>query len=249
MESASTAVVDRTDRAAGPRLATTTAILAAAGAALAGGLFVAFWVAPTDASTLGFSQKIFYFHAPIAETALLAYGVAFVAAVLYLRRDDARYDRLGVAAVRLGLFFSVLVLATGSIWGKAAWGVWWAWDARLTTFLIACLLYSRLLRAARHGRRRVAPRHLRGAVCHRRLRRRADHVLFDPAAAGRPAPGRARSAGQRHGRSRPDRFLISMAGMTLLFVGLLRIELGIEALREELQDLKYRLGRGRDVAR
>ena len=47
-------------------------------------------MAPTDASTLGFSQKIFYFHAPIAETALLAFGVAFVAALLYLRRGDAR---------------------------------------------------------------------------------------------------------------------------------------------------------------
>ena len=46
---------------------------------------LAFWYSPTDASTLGFSQKIFYFHAPIAETALLAFGVAFVAAVLYLR--------------------------------------------------------------------------------------------------------------------------------------------------------------------
>ena len=116
MEGISTAAVDRLDRPARParpaglKLATTTAILVAAGVALACGLVVAFWVAPTDASTLGFSQKIFYFHAPIAETALLAYGVAFVAAVLYLRREDAKYDRLGVAA-HLPAFLALIVLA------------------------------------------------------------------------------------------------------------------------------------------
>ena len=44
--------------------------------------------------------------------------------------------------MRLGLLFSLLVMVTGMIWGKAAWGVWWAWEPRLTTFLIACLLYG-----------------------------------------------------------------------------------------------------------
>jgi heme exporter protein C len=245
VENTSTAAVDRLDRPARPaglRLATTTAILAAAGVALACGLLVAFWVAPTDASTLGFSQKIFYFHAPIAETALLAYGVAFVAAVLYLRREEARYDRLGVAAVRLGLVFSVLVLVTGSIWGKAAWGVWWAWDARLTTFLIACLLYAGYFV-------------LRGTV--EDDSRRATYAALFAIVAFVDVPitffaTRLLPAGlhpvvlgpQGSGMAARDlvAFLISMAGMTLLFVGLLRIELGIEALREELRDLKYRLG-------
>ncbi len=141
MQSAATVAAGRVSDRTAPAPATTTAILALAGVLLAAALVVGFWVAPTDASTLGFSQKIFYFHAPIAETALLAFGVAFVAALLYLRRGDARYDRLGVASVRLGLLFSLLVMVTGVIWGRAAWGVWWAWEPRLTTFLIACLLY------------------------------------------------------------------------------------------------------------
>jgi heme exporter protein C len=62
---------------------------------------------------MGFSQKIFYYHAPIAETALVAFGVAVVAAIMYLRTQDLRYDRLGLVAVRLGLLFSLLVMATG----------------------------------------------------------------------------------------------------------------------------------------
>lgn len=112
---------------------------------LAAGLLLAFIVAPTDASSMGFSQKIFYFHVSIAETALVAYAVAAVSALLFLRRREARYDRLSLAAVRLGLLFSALVMATGMIWGKAAWGVWWAWEPRLSTFLVALLLYGAYL--------------------------------------------------------------------------------------------------------
>ncbi|MGZ4199153.1 MAG: cytochrome c biogenesis protein CcsA [Thermoleophilia bacterium] len=243
MQSASTAAVKAVARSAAPRLATTTAILAAAGAALAAALLLGFWVAPTDASTLGFSQKIFYFHAPIAETALLAFGVAFVAALLYLRRGDAKYDRLGVAAVRLGLLFSLLVMVTGVIWGRAAWGAWWAWEPRLTTFLLACLLYTGyfVLRGAVEDESRRATYAALFAIvafvdvpitffATRFLPAGLHPVVLGPAGSG--MAGRDLIA-----------FAAGLAGMTLLFVGLLRLELGIEALREQLRELKYRLGR------
>ena len=103
---------------------------------------LAFWYSPIDASTMGFSQKILYYHAPIAEAALVAFGVAFVAAIAYLRTQDLKWDRLGYVSVRLGLLFSILVMITGMIWGKAAWGTWWAWEPRLTTFLLVCFLYA-----------------------------------------------------------------------------------------------------------
>lgn len=106
------------------------------------GVLLAFLVAPVDASGLGFTQKIFYFHAAIAETALIAFAVALVAAVLRLVRSAGPPVGLEVAAVRLGLFFSGLVMVTGMIWGRAAWGVWWAWEPRLTTFLMALLVYA-----------------------------------------------------------------------------------------------------------
>ena len=123
------------------KLLSAPALFAGAGILLIVGLLLAFWYSPTDSSSMGFSQKIFYYHAPIAETALVAFGVAFVAAIAYLRTQDLKWDRLGYVSVRLGLLFSILVMITGMIWGKAAWGTWWAWEPRLTTFLLVCFLY------------------------------------------------------------------------------------------------------------
>jgi heme exporter protein C len=243
VESASTAVRSASRQATGMKLATTTGILVAAAVTLAAGLLLGFWLAPTDASTLGFSQKIFYFHAPIAETALLGFGVAFVAGILYLRSQDAKYDRLGVAAVRLGLLFSGLVMATGMIWGKAAWGVWWAWEPRLTTFLIACLLYAGyfvLRNTVEEDSRRATYAALFAVIAFvdvpitffatRFLPAGLHPVVLSPSGTGMAAADFIA-------------FFVSMVGMTLLFVGLLRLELGIESLREELAYLKNRLGR------
>jgi len=123
-------------------LVSTSALYVWAALLLGTGVLLAFAVAPVDASGLGFTQKIFYFHAPIAQTALVAFAAAFVAAVLRLIRPAAPPPGLEVAAVRLGLFFSGLVMITGMIWGRAAWGVWWAWEPRLTTFLLALLVYA-----------------------------------------------------------------------------------------------------------
>jgi heme exporter protein C len=124
-------------------LVSTSALYVWAALLLGTGVLLTFLVAPVDASGLGFTQKIFYFHAPIAETALIAFAVAFVAAVLRLIRPAAASPAgLEVAAVRLGLFFSGLVMVTGMVWGRAAWGVWWAWEPRLTTFLMALLVYA-----------------------------------------------------------------------------------------------------------
>src|SRR5665647_512139 len=123
------------------QLISAPALFVGAGICLVSGLLLAFLYAPVDASSMGFSQKIFYYHAPIAETALLAFGIAFVAAIAYLRTQNPKWDRLGVVCVRLGLLFSLLVMITGMIWGKAAWDAWWAWEPRLTTFLLVCFLY------------------------------------------------------------------------------------------------------------
>lgn len=110
------------------RFTTAPALYAAAGALLVAGLLLAFLYAPTDPPPFGLTQKIFYYHAPIAECALLAFGIAFVAAILYLRSSDPKYDVLGMVAIKLGLLFSLLVMATGMIWGRAAWGAWWKWE-------------------------------------------------------------------------------------------------------------------------
>ena len=118
MEASEARIASAADAAAGRRrLRAAPARVAYAGAALVAGLLLAFWYSPVDASSMGFSQKILYYHAPIAWAALVAFGVAFVAGILYLRSADLRYDRRGLVGVRLGLLFSLLVMGTGMIWG------------------------------------------------------------------------------------------------------------------------------------
>jgi heme exporter protein C len=101
-----------------------------------------FLVAPEDADQ-GVIQRIFYFHVAIALVSLVAFAVACVAGLLFLRTRSARWDDVGDAAIRLGMLFSVLVVITGSIWAKASWGTWWVWsDPRLVTYLIVVLIYA-----------------------------------------------------------------------------------------------------------
>ncbi len=92
-------------------------------------------------------QRIFYIHVPSALAAYLGVGVACLASVALLWRRDMRWDAIARAGAMTGVLFTGLTLATGMIWGKPIWGVWWTWDARLTSTLILFLLYSAYLLA------------------------------------------------------------------------------------------------------
>jgi heme exporter protein C len=234
--------------AAGPRSGLARRLLAApapfVGAALflAGGILLAFLYAPTDSSTMGFSQKIFYYHAPIAETALLAFTIAFVAAIAYLRTHDARYDRLGFVCVRLGLLFSLLVMATGMIWGRAAWGAWWDWEPRLTTFLLVCVMYTAyfvLRQTVEEETRRATFAALFAIVAFVDVPITFFATRFLPAGM-HPVVFHAGGASMDH--SMLLSFLVSMAGMTLLLIAMIRSELQAETIKEELRDIKDRMG-------
>ena len=120
-------------------------------------MFGVFFVAPEDADQ-GIIQKIFYFHVAIAMVALLAFLVAAIEGIRYLRSRDARHDEVSMICVGIGLAFSVLVVITGSIWAKASWGTWWVWsDPRLVTFVIVLLLYAAyfVLRSSAEGERQA----------------------------------------------------------------------------------------------
>lgn len=206
------------------------------------GILLAFWYSPTDASSMGFSQKILYYHAPISWAALLAFGVAFVAGILYLRTPDLRYDRLGLVAVRLGLLFSLLVMATGMIWGEVAWGTWWAWEPRLTTFLIACLLYAGyfVLRSmVDEEARRATYAAVFAIIAFVDVPITFFATRFLPEGL-HPVVIRAGDSGMEG--SMLLSLLVSMLGMTLLLAGLIRLEYAAERLRDEIADLKDRLG-------
>jgi len=121
-----------------PRLTLSACLaLVLVGAAVA---LIAYY-APEDADQ-GLSQKIFYFHVPIALTAYACFGWAAWKAFRHLSRRQAGADLESYVAVHIGVIFGVLTLATGSIWARISWGVWWTWGSdQLVLFLVLFLFY------------------------------------------------------------------------------------------------------------
>jgi heme exporter protein C len=102
---------------------------------------VFFW-APNDAY-LGFLQKIFYVHVPLAIVTLGGFIAGGLMAIAHLRTRDPRWDMRSYVAIHLSLIFGIVVLITGSIWARGAWGHWWVWDEpTLVSFLLIMLLYA-----------------------------------------------------------------------------------------------------------
>jgi heme exporter protein C len=100
---------------------------------------VFFWV-PTERSQ-GIVQRIFYIHVPAAWVAFMAFGIVAVFSILYLWRKDVRYDMAAYSAAEGGMVYTVIVLLTGPLWGRVAWGTWWVWDPKLTLTLILWFIY------------------------------------------------------------------------------------------------------------
>jgi heme exporter protein C len=113
---------------------------AAAAVMLAVGLYLGLVAAPPDA-VMGEVQRIMYLHVPSILTAYLAFFVVFCASVLFLWKRALGFDALAVSSAEIGVVFCGITLATGSIWGKSTWGVWWTWDARLTLTAILFTIY------------------------------------------------------------------------------------------------------------
>ena len=95
---------------------------------------------PTEA-TMGAIQKIFYLHLPVAISTFVACLVAFVSSIAYLTQRRPIWDDLAAASARVSVQLCSVVLITGMIWGKSAWGQWWTWSPRLTFSLVLWLLY------------------------------------------------------------------------------------------------------------
>ncbi len=113
--------------------------LAAAGA-LAFSMYASLFIAGTD-SLQGPPQRIFYVHVPSAWIAFFAFFLVFLFSVRYLLWRREEDDIRAHACAEVGVVFCTLVLITGPIWARPVWGVWWTWDARLTTSLILWLIY------------------------------------------------------------------------------------------------------------
>ena len=107
---------------------------------LVAALYMVFFYAPREA-VMGEVQRVFYFHVAAGWVAALAFLVTVVAGALYLARRDRRWDRLAVASVEIGVVFTFINIASGSIWARPVWNTWWTWDPRLVTATIMELLY------------------------------------------------------------------------------------------------------------
>ena len=102
--------------------------------------YLIFLYAPQE-MTMGEVQRIFYIHVAAAWTAFLAYFILFLASAAYLWKRSPGADALAHACGEVGFVFCTVVLVTGPLWAKPVWGIWWTWDARLTSTFVLWLLF------------------------------------------------------------------------------------------------------------
>jgi heme exporter protein C len=200
-----------------------------------------FFYAPTDADQ-GFVQKIFYVHVPIAICALIGFVVAAIHSIRHLRTGDPVHDFRSYVSIHMGVIFGTAALLTGMIWAKAAWGAWWVWEEpTLVSFLIVYLLYATYypLRYSIEDRERQARYASVFAITAGafvplnfmavRLAESLIHPrVFATSEGGMPA-------------EMLFTFLVSLAGMALLFLTLVRFELAAKSTRAQVSRLRRAL--------
>ena len=106
--------------------------------------------APYEA-TMGLVQKIFYFHAACGMAMFLAAFVSGIGSAMFLFTKKPSADRMAVAGAELTVIIGLIVLVTGPLWARKAWGVWWQWDARLTSTLVMWMIFNAYLLLRRYG--------------------------------------------------------------------------------------------------
>jgi heme exporter protein C len=123
-------------------------------AVLVVGFREAIFISPPDAQQ-GDVGRTFYYHVPHSMLSLLFPYINFIASLAFLywrRRDPLKAltaDAWAIASAEVTVVYATICLVTGSIWGKAEWGIWWTWDARLTSMLLLWLLYVAYLMTRR----------------------------------------------------------------------------------------------------
>lgn len=215
------------------------------GAALSGGILVLvlhwqiFFFAPTE-STMGVAQRIFYLHPPTAWVTFLAFGLVALCSVVYLWLEDERLDMAAVALAEGGMVFATIFLTTGPLWGKFAWGTYWAWEPRLTLSLLLWFIflgYFIVRRAAENpeqGKRFAAVVGIVGAL---------DIPLIHLSVEWFPSLHPAAVVMRPQGPTAETDMLItlatSFAAFTLLFFGLVAFRYRLEKLHRRAESLSH----------
>ena len=116
-------------------------VAAVAAVLLVRNLYMTFLKLP-DEALQGAIYRIIFFHVPAAWTFMIFAFVSMVASITYLAKKSFRADALAASVTEVALVFGAINLATGMVWARIIWGIWWAWDARLTFMLISWLMYG-----------------------------------------------------------------------------------------------------------
>ncbi len=114
------------------------------------GMYLATLYAPEE-RTMGNAQRIFYVHVPSAWVGFLAFGAVFVCSIGFLWTRRRAFDLAAHASTEVGVIFTTLAIASGSVWGRAVWGTWWTWDPRLTTTFMLWFIYVVSLMVRAYG--------------------------------------------------------------------------------------------------
>lgn len=193
---------------------------------------VFFWV-PTE-RTMGVVQRIFYIHVPAAWVAFLAFGVVAVCSAIYLWLKDERLDMAALAAAEGGMLFTTIVLLTGPLWGRVAWGTWWTWEPRLTLTLLLWFIYLGyfMVRAStenpQRGKRFAAVVGIVGALDIPLI-----HLSVQWFRSLHPAPVVMRPEGPSLHPDMLATLFTGLGAMTLLFFSLFLYRYGLERARQE----------------
>jgi heme exporter protein C len=185
----------------------------------------------------GYAQKIFYMHVPSAWIAFLAFGLTAFAGAYWLFLKDPRLDRFAESSAEVGVVFTTGVLLTGPLWGKPIWGIWWVWDARLTSTLFLWFLFLGYLV-------------LRGAVEDRDARARYSAVVAILGAllipfihlsvyifrTQHPMPVVANPTGVQMPFVMVKTLLLSLFAFTLTYIALVRARMALATERDALLD-------------
>ncbi len=209
-----------------------------AGAMMIGALYLVFLWVPTERS-MGIVQRIFYFHMPPFLVAVVAILLGMGAAIRYLMTKDLRFDEVAVACIEVGLVFDTMNLLTGPFWARPVWGIWWTWDARLTSAFVLWLMFVGYLI-------------LRQAIDEPHMRAAASAVVTVFQAVGavivymanrlwrtqHPQPVIA--GGEGSGLASPMwvALLGSLAAMLVVFACLVQVRRRLERLRRETEGLR-----------
>ena len=192
-----------------------------------------FWV--STEVTQGIAQRIMYVHVPAAWTSFLAFGLAALFSGVYLWLRDERLDRAAVSAAEGGMVFATIMLITGPLWGKIAWGTYWTWEPRLTLTLLLWFIFLGyfLVRSStenpERGKRHAAVVAIIGALDIPFI-----HLSVIWFRSLHPEPVVIKAEGPTLPGDMLTTLLMSFGAFTVLFLGLFLLRYSFENLRSEL---------------